>query len=467
MGDQQHQQSQGEQPPTSLRILYAAGPGNVIGTYRHWRGGRDDPSQVNMTLSGLFYDLCRDNGDQAYVIASCRVPGRVIDGNFRIIHRPTPFADSSGLPYHLGQLLTAVRLVLSAIWFRADVAVIACGSCHWFPLRVLPWLGIKVVPSLHCVLWKKYRPLGVVPRAVRQLNVKFFTRTAHRVLSMSRDITEQLDQMTAGRHKPVLEFLPTYRTGQFDSIPRPDPAARPFRVFYAGRIERSKGVFDLLEITRRFKAAGIDDVVFDICGSGGSYELLNRAALDAGVSDRFLLHGYCNQSAMREMYVKSHVVIVPTTTDFIEGFNQVVCEAVLAGRPVITSPVCPALWYVKDAAVEVPVDDVKAYGDAILLLRNDRALYEAKLDACVKLQGPFYEVAQGWGAALNEALLSLRQARRAGGPKLATTPTTDGGDNAWAPRPRRSSVLYIRPRLMTGTGNGAPAAAEAAPTFRR
>ena len=43
--------------------------------------------------------------------------------------------------------------------------MIACGSCHWFPLRVLPWLGIKVVPSLHCVLWKKYRPLGTVPRA--------------------------------------------------------------------------------------------------------------------------------------------------------------------------------------------------------------------------------------------------------------------------------------------------------------
>ena len=37
-----------------LRILYAAGPGNVLGTYRHWRGGEDDPSQVAMTYSGQF-----------------------------------------------------------------------------------------------------------------------------------------------------------------------------------------------------------------------------------------------------------------------------------------------------------------------------------------------------------------------------------------------------------------------------
>ena len=50
-----------------LRIYYAAGPGNVIGTYRLWKEGQDDPSQVNMTISGSFLDGCRKFGDQAYV----------------------------------------------------------------------------------------------------------------------------------------------------------------------------------------------------------------------------------------------------------------------------------------------------------------------------------------------------------------------------------------------------------------
>ena len=31
---------------SSLRVFYAAGPGDVIGTYRHWCEGRDDPHQV-------------------------------------------------------------------------------------------------------------------------------------------------------------------------------------------------------------------------------------------------------------------------------------------------------------------------------------------------------------------------------------------------------------------------------------
>ena len=394
----------------SLRIFYAAGPGNIIGTYRHWKEGREDPTQVNMTISGMFFSLCRDHGDKAYVVSSCRQTARLEDGNFKIVHRPTPFQDASGVLWHLGQVLAAFQLIVSAIRFRADVAVISCGSSHWFPLRILPFFGIAVVPSLHCVLWRKYRTLGAVPRLIRELNIGFFTSTSHRVLSMSRDITAQLNQMTRGSHKPVIEFLPTYERRCFEGLAAPEPTKRPFRIFYAGRIERSKGVFDLLAIARRFKNEHVDDVVFDICGLGGGLEELRRQAKEAGVTERFLIHGYCDQPVMREKYAESHVVIVPTTTDFVEGFNQVVSEAVLAGRPTITSAVCPAVAYVVDAIVEVSPDDAKAYGDAILLLRNDPALYRAKREACRAMQEPFYDEGKGWGEALRKALMPLRAA---------------------------------------------------------
>ena len=82
------------------------------------------------------------------------------------------------------------------------------------------------------------------------------------------------------------------------------------------------------------------------------------------------------------MYGASHVVVVPTRAEFPEGFNQVLAEAVISGKPVITSSVCPALEVVKEAAVEVPPDDVEAYGDAILRLYEDSALYAEKQNAC-------------------------------------------------------------------------------------
>ena len=66
-----------------LRILYAAGPGDVVGTYRHWKEGRDDPSQVAVTYSGQFYDLCRDLGAEGYVISYCPRPDKL---GFETVH---------------------------------------------------------------------------------------------------------------------------------------------------------------------------------------------------------------------------------------------------------------------------------------------------------------------------------------------------------------------------------------------
>ena len=201
----------------------------------------------------------------------------------------------------------------------------------------------------------------------------------------------------------MIGFITTYRAQSFD--PAAAPSVRmPFRVLFAGRIERYKGVFDLLEIARRLFAAGKTHIEFDLCGNGSSVEKLKEDVAAAGLSDRFRLHGHQSRPQMREMYRQAHVLIVPTTTDFIEGFNQVVVEGVLAGRPVITSTVCPAVEYVREAIVEVPPDDVTAYHDAILRLCEDRALYEQKQSACADLQRHFYDLDRSWAAALRAAL---------------------------------------------------------------
>jgi len=399
----------------SLRILYAAGPGDVLGTYRHWKEGRDDPSQVSVTYSGQFYDICREFGDQAYVISTCRQAtsapdGTIVqDGPFTFENRPVPFENRSGALYHLGQVWAALRLVASAIRYRPDVAVIVCGSAHWFPLAVLPLLGVKVVNSLHCVLWRKNRPLGRVPRMVWKLNRLFFNRSVSTILSASRDITEQLDEATDGKHPPVVEFLPTYRRESFAGNGPPPEPNRPFRVFFAGRIERNKGVFDLLDIARRFAAEGRTDIEFDLCGSGSALDELQSAVQRDGLDARFRCHGHCARPMMREMYANCHAVIVPTTSDFIEGFNQVVAEGVLGGRPVITSSVCPALEYVRQAVVEVPPDDAHAYGNAILRLADDRAFYYARVRGCRGAQEQFYDLARSWNATLRMALAPFRE----------------------------------------------------------
>ncbi len=243
-------------------------------------------------------------------------------------------------------------------------------------------------------------------RLILTLNRNLFASRCTAILSVSKDISEQIIQLTAGQHRTLVPFLPSYKQMDFASIIEPDHTQVPFRVLFAGRVERDKGVFDLLEITKRFIVEGRQYIEFDICGEGSALESLRLAAQQAKVDSFFVCHGHCSKLQMQKMFNQAHVVIVPTKTEFVEGLNRVVIEGVLSGRPVVTSAVCPALSYVRDAVVEVPPDDVKAYGDALIKLCDDRKFYEQKQRNCLGLQQQFYDTSQSWGTALKSVLVS-------------------------------------------------------------
>ncbi len=387
-----------------FRILYVTAAGDVVGTYRHWLAGRDDPSQVAKTYSGQFFDLCQRRGFVGRLISTCPRVDRVVGEGMTVENRPVRFGRGPGPLFHLGQVWYGLRILLSAVRFRADVVVVAIGGTHWFMLGLMPLVGIPVVPTLHCVLWPKARkPQGRVSRIVGGLDARFFRRRATAALSLSDDITAQVKELIGGRPLPIFPFLPTYRPETFGDGYGPPPPRPPFGVLYAGRIERNKGVFDLLEAAQILTGAGHADVTFDLCGDGSQLAALRQAVADAGLAERFRCHGHTNYQDLRERYERCHVVVVPTTTAFIEGLNKVVVEGVLAGRPVVTSSVCPALEYVREAVVEVPADDVAAYAEAIRRLKTDAALYESKRTASAGVRAMFYDPARGWAAAVERA----------------------------------------------------------------
>lgn len=402
--------------PRQLRILYAAGPGDVLGTYRFWRAGRDDPTEVALTYSHQFFDACRRLNACAYVIAWHPRREEVIDGAFRLEHRPMALRKQGGMLFHIGQLWYGVRLIISALRFRANVAVISDGG-HWFQYSLLSMCGVNVVPDLHGCLWPAHTGPTRTWRILWRLNRSFFRSKCAAALSMSESITAQINELTKGNAPPIFSFLPTFRRARFAGIAPPNARSRPFRVLFVGRMDPSKGVLDLLEICKRFITEGRRDIVFDLCGSGAALELLRTEARDAEIEPFFRCHGQFSHAQVLEMYGQSHVVVVPTRTSSVEGFNKVVVEAILAGRPVISSVVCPAVGYVRPGVVEVEPDDVGAYARAILELADNRARYEELAAMCSELGKAFHDEATGYGAALGQVLEAVeedRLSRRAG-----------------------------------------------------
>lgn len=392
-----------------LRVLYTAGPSKVIGTYKSWVNGQDDPSQVAVAYSAQFFSVCRDLGAEAYVLSWSDEKDFFRDGQFTLEQRPNPFRRAPGLRYHFGQVLYGLQVVMTALRWRADVAVIADGTTHWFVLFLLPLLGVKLVPSIHCALWRKYLPRKKSETLLLGLSRYVFTKSAA-ILAITKDVADQVREvMGYNPSVPVLEFLPLYRTNQFGDLPAPDRDRLPFRVMFAGRMEVDKGIFDLLEVAKQLAAEGRHDIVFDFCGGGRATEALRQAATEAKL-DSIIIHGYCNRDEMRERLGQAHVIIAPTKSTFNEGICKVVVEGVLVGRPVVASAACTGLFYVSAGAIEVQPDDVQGYKEAILKLRNDASFYEQKRQGCYEARELFYDPANSWGNTLKSALMKLPKA---------------------------------------------------------
>jgi glycosyltransferase involved in cell wall biosynthesis len=218
-------------------------------------------------------------------------------------------------------------------------------------------------------------------------------RRAKVIIATSRAIERQVRTLTDAA---VILHLPTWEPEQFAGIAKP-VWSRPFRIIFAARIEENKGIFDVLEIARR-----CPEFQFDVCGDGGALE---KARKLAPPNVTFL--GFCDRRRLQAAVSQAHVALVPTRADCEAGFEMTCAEAILSGRPLITSAVCPALEYLRPAALEVEPENIDQYVDALRVISGDRELYERLCGACEPLRAQFFDPANSWLTAAQKALNRL------------------------------------------------------------
>jgi len=399
------------QERTRLRLAYLSGPADAVELYKSWSAGLR-PGYFGSSHGTDFIQLCSDLDAEAYVISNLDGDfSRHQLGRFLIENRPMP-QGLRGIAYHLATAYWLARMIPAVIRFRPDVALITLGSNYWFLLSVLKLFGIIIIPVCTCTFWLKFAPMRASWRILSSFNSFFLSHCVAAVATASEDITRQIRSLLRAKKIPIATFLPVYPRDQFSMFHPANFDARPFRVFFAGRIEVNKGIYDLVSIAQILNQREPHRFQFDICGDGSELNALRQHIADLGLTEIITCHGFCDRSILSPLLQASHVVIVPTTTQFEEGFNMVCAESILAARPVVTSAVCPALEYVKEAVIEVPPDDVSAYCRALLDLANNREIYERKVTACKPLQEQFYDVSNTWHAKLREILDQVLPAER-------------------------------------------------------
>lgn len=388
-----------------ILIAHVTGPGNVIGSYRQWARGAEDDHEVSATYSGQFYSRIKGLGAHALVISPNPVQDHVEDDWIRIEHRPKNNQGLHGIGYHLAEIRYWLGVMRSIIDAKAKLAVVA-GMDHWWLLTGLSLAGIKVIPTLHCTFWPKgHRPTSFQQRVIQWLNGWFWRHVPVATLSISPECERQVLELSGPKVKGALiQARPLYHRGHLDTIPEADWHLRPFRVLYAGRMERNKGIFDLLDLAERLRPVLADGLVFEVCGTGNAVDEFVAEVQRRKLSEVVLFLGQQNRDQMRAAYTRAHCLIVPTTAGFAEGLNKVVVEGVLSGRPLIATDVCPAVEITRNSTFAVPPGDTDAMYQALLTLATDEAQYERQRASRNEESRPFYEPEHSWGAALERAI---------------------------------------------------------------
>lgn len=171
-------------------------------------------------------------------------------------------------------------------------------------------------------------------------------------------------------------------------------------------MEENKGIFDLLRAFVYLRDKG-HHVKLDFLGDGSALDELRTKIEGAGLSDFVSTHGHCSGDRVIEALSQAHIVVVPTRSEFVEGLNKVAVEAVLSGRPVITSQVCQALSLIREAAFEAMPDDWASYAQCIEHAMTDTAAYNNAVSAARRLREQFFDPSQSIGNMLEKAFIDM------------------------------------------------------------
>ena len=391
-----------------MRIVYATGPGDVVRTFGHWLNDDRDPLEVAETYSGQFFDIVTRLGAVARVISLYHRRDRKASDCILAENRPRKFPNARGAWYFLDHLVHEARLAAGALAWRTDVLVLT-APVHWWLFALLRVAGVRIVPTVHCTFWTGEEPArnGIAHRVLRRGTGWFWRHGPEATLCISAEIAAQIRKLSEQPRGELVVCTPAFESTMFDCL---RPAwSQPTRVLYAGRITKTKGVWDLLEAAITLSSRDNNKIFqWTICGDGPELDALRAAAAASCVRDSFQCLGHVDRDSLKGLLAESSLVVAPTQREFNEGLNKSVVEAVLAGLPVVTTTVVPAKDLVGEAAVVIEPNDPGALAEAVYRLGSDRYAWEQAQEAALRFRSNFFAEDRTWGTSLERILRAMQ-----------------------------------------------------------
>jgi glycosyltransferase involved in cell wall biosynthesis len=316
-------------------------------------------------------------------------------------NRPPVSIGTPKIGYELSALLNALSLFYTAWKLKPKTILLTWDTGQFLYFSILKITGAKIVVAQHAGVWPEgFKPTGLKAKW-RLFGARLFWKGCE-TISVSPAVARQAE--VVGAKSPFI-FRPSFPEETFAEEPMPrDFKASPFRVMFAGRIERNKGVFDILTIAENIRRNSLQRAIeFVICGDGSELDALNAEIRAHGLGELIKTRGRLKRPELVKEYLNAHMVIVPTKSDFAEGFAMVVAEAVLLLRPVISSSVVPSTEILKNAVMLAKTDDTDSYVKLLAAVSSSEETYSDLVFNCRRLRPMLLDNSSSFLVALRHA----------------------------------------------------------------
>jgi glycosyltransferase involved in cell wall biosynthesis len=264
--------------------------------------------------------------------------GAIREGNVQVMRcsaiRKCP--DRSGILEMLSFLLSAGLLLGSLIRkHRIEAAIIffsfPCGPLGLWGLKrgnvpyVISLRGGDV-PGNEAALDPLHRLLAPLRRLIFRRSVAVIANSPG-----LKEMSERADPF------PVQVIPNGVDTDFFCPLENRDEAAHPaFAFLFVGRFQIQKNLFYLLDHVASLRRSGVGPFVLHIVGDGPQHDELQNHAINLGIEDCLVWHGWVDKDRLRQIYQSADCFVNPS---LYEGMPNVVLEAMACGLPVVASRV--------------------------------------------------------------------------------------------------------------------------------
>lgn len=207
-------------------------------------------------------------------------------------------------------------------------------------------LRVKVIAIAHGTIFSEFKTLLTRPKNLKNILriLKDFEYTLRTYLTRQKEFIRKADCVVAvsdfvkrnivaetGVSKDMVTVI---YNGVSDAFPDINlRVSSPFTILYVGRIERDKGLFELVENFKKHSGRKDKEVFLKIVGDGPDLAKLKGYVSKLGLNDRVVFGGFQKGAALKESYDRSRIFVLPTKR--VEGFPVALAEAMMAMLPVI------------------------------------------------------------------------------------------------------------------------------------